>query len=656
MQLVSASWMVSSSPWGSWVRRCAVVAAIGASALSTSALAQLTVTAIDPPITSSNRAPNTSIVVDFDRALDPTTTGNFGVYGNFTGPLTGVLALENGNTRLRFTPTRSLFAGETVMIGMSHDLRAADGSFLRAAGYVSTFRVQSLPAPMTFTSLGSFYTEPGTFTRIYGGQTCDLDGDDYVDLAVVSEVTSDVRVFKNRADASGLFVTPNFSVTPVATEPSPNENADMNRDGKLDIVTCNGAADSVSVLIGNGDGSFQPAVNYTVGTTPHGLALLDCDGDGDMDVVTANTSSDNLCLRKNDGTGVLLAPTFFEGGGSGEYALTAADMDNDGITDLVVGLRFSQLVVVHKGNGNGTFTPQPAQNAGGGVWMIVCGDVNADGKMDVSSANSFSNSGSILLGNGNGTLQAAQVVAGLGHMPATDLGDLDGDGDLDWVLSSFGAQEWRMYRNDAGTFHYVTSFPSSANPACAAIFDFDNDRDLDLVLFTETSDEIVVQENGALDALTFCYGTLVSCPCGNSGVKGHGCESSAATGGALLNATGRASVASDSVSLVATGLPFTSPTVLFQGTTEINGGLGAVFGDGLRCAGGSTVRLVVRSAVNGYVSYGSGTVGDTPIHLAGAIPVAGATRAYQAWYRDSAAFCTAGTFNLSNGVRLVWTP
>ncbi len=625
-------------------------------AVVTGAFAQLSVVSIDPPITSSNRAPNTSIVVDFDRALDPTTLNRFGVYGSASGPLTGTLVLENGNARIRFTPTRSLYAGETISIGMGNQLKAQDGSFLRAAGYVSTFRVKAGTAPMTFNTTTSFFTDPGNFTRIYGGQICDLDGDDYIDMAVISEVTSDVRVFKNRADASGLFVTPNFSVTPVGTEPSPNENADFNGDGKTDIVTCNGAAGSISILLGNGDGSFQPAVDYAMGNGPHGLAVLDCDGDGDIDVVTSNVGSDDITLRRNLGNGTFGPVTSFEGGGSGEYALNAADMDNDGIMDLVAGMRFSQLVVVHKGNGNGTFTAQPAQNAGGSVWMLVCGDVDADGKMDVSTANSFSSSSSYLRGNGNGTLQAPVTYAASGHAVATDLGDLDGDGDLDWVVSSFGGQNWRVFRNDGTTFTLVTTFVSPANPACAALVDFDNDRDLDIVLFTETSDEIVLKENGALDALTYCYGTIVSCPCGNSGSKGHGCDNSALTGGALLNGSGLASVSSDAFALVVSGLPGTAPVLYFQGDAQAGGGSGTLFGDGLLCVGGSIIRLGVHFSVNGYDVFGATVSGDPSIAAQGLVPLGGAPRNYQGWYRDAATFCSASTFNLTNGVRTVWSP
>jgi hypothetical protein len=638
-------WSFARSLW------CAPVLAV---LLAPSAAAQLVVVSSDPAINASNVAPNKSIVVDFDRALDPSTIGNFRVYGNAGGTVPGAIVLENGNQRLRFSPARSYFAGELITVNMSHDLRAQDGTFLRQAGWVVSFRAKAEAAPMTFTTVMSFFTEPGQFTRIYGGQMCDLDGDDYLDMSIISEIADDVRVFKNKADATGMYIHPPFSVTGVDTQPSPNENADLDGDGNIDIVTCNAIGGSVSVLLGNGQGGFAPAVTYTMGLDPHGLALIDCDGDGDMDVVTANQGSDNLTLRRNNGDGTFGAVTSFEGGGTAEYSVQAADMNADGITDLVAGMRGSLRIVVHLGNGDGTFTPQANNNAGGAVWMLTCADIDADGKIDVSCANGGSANGSILYGNGDGTLQPAQTIGTGNHTNASDLADLDGDGDLDWVLSVFGGSQWRMYRNNAGTMSHVATFGSPANPACAALFDIDNDRDIDLVLLTETSDEIVVKENGALNASTLCFGTASACPCGNAGAKGHGCETSLQNGGSLLNASGAASVASDTLSLVASGLPPTAPTLFFQGTTQVAGGAGQAFGDGLRCAGGTVIRLGTRAAVNGFATYGGMNAGDVPISVQGAVPPGGATRIYQGWFRNAAPFCTSDTFNLTNGVLVLW--
>jgi hypothetical protein len=81
-----------------------------------------------------------------------------------------------------------------------------------------------------------------------------------------------------------------------------------------------------------------------------------------------------------------------------------------------------------------------------------------------------------------------------------------------------------------------------------------------------------------------------------------------------------------------------------------------VFGDGLRCASGSVVRLATRTNdATGSSGYG-GPLGDTPVSVRGQVPAGGATRDYQAWYRNAAPFCTPSTFNLTSGLEIVWGP
>ena len=101
-------------------------------------------------------------------------------------------------------------------------------------------------------------------------------------------------------------------------------------------------------------------------------------------------------------------------------------------------------------------------------------------------------------------------------------------------------------------------------------------------------------------------------------------------------------------------LPPTPTALFFQGTTRLALGTGVPFGDGLRCAGGSIVRLATKIASSGTSTFGHGVPGDPSVSQRGGIPPAGGTRHYQVWYRNAAAFCTVGTFNLSNGLRIEW--
>jgi hypothetical protein len=150
----------------------------------------------------------------------------------------------------------------------------------------------------------------------------------------------------------------------------------------------------------------------------------------------------------------------------------------------------------------------------------------------------------------------------------------------------------------------------------------------------------------------FCFGdgSGVACPCGNTGAIGHGCAHSINANGGLLGGSGNASIAADTFVLQGTNMPDSS-ALYFQGTTPIGAGTGAVFGDGLRCAGGSVVRLGTKTNSGGASQFPS--AGDPPISVQG-LNAPGNMRYYQVWFRNAAAFCTPSTFNLTNGVQVTW--
>ena len=143
------------------------------------------------------------------------------------------------------------------------------------------------------------------------------------------------------------------------------------------------------------------------------------------------------------------------------------------------------------------------------------------------------------------------------------------------------------------------------------------------------------------------------CPCANSSpaVERAGCRNSLGLA-ASLRANGVAEIAHDSLSLRAHNCPPTSTALFFQGTSRTASGAGAVFGDGLRCASGTVVRLGVKTNDASGSSMYPGA-GDASVSIRGMIPSA-VVRDYQLWYRNAAAFCTAATFNLSNGWEIAW--
>jgi hypothetical protein len=152
------------------------------------------------------------------------------------------------------------------------------------------------------------------------------------------------------------------------------------------------------------------------------------------------------------------------------------------------------------------------------------------------------------------------------------------------------------------------------------------------------------------DQQAYCFGT--SCPCGNVGASGHGCANSVNAAGAMLQGSGVASLSNDAVVLAGSGMPLTAPALFFQGNVQSGAGLGVPFGDGLKCASGSLVRLGIKTCAGGASSYPG--AGDTPISVRGSV-VSSGTRTYQVWYRDNATFCTTLRFNLTNGWQIYWS-
>jgi len=178
-------------------------------------------------------------------------------------------------------------------------------------------------------------------------------------------------------------------------------------------------------------------------------------------------------------------------------------------------------------------------------------------------------------------------------------------------------------------------------------------------LFSDLKGIAVVPSVPVIEPFCFGDGSAIACPCGNNGAPGRGCENSASTGGAVLDATGSTRVSTDTVVLTASGELASALTIFFSGTTAI---AHTNFGDGLRCTGGHLSRLYVKSAVLGVTTApGPGDPSITARMIGLGHPISGGeTRNYQVYYRDNVeSFCpdnVGNRFNVTSGIRVRWGP
>jgi uncharacterized protein (UPF0548 family) len=309
----------------------------------------------------------------------------------------------------------------------------------------------------------------------------------------------------------GTFQPPISSTVTSSYAPFSLTAGDFNGDGKPDLIVIvintgppwytNSA---ISVLLGNGDGTFKPAFNYASDLAPQSVAVGDFNGDGKPDLAVANYGSSgpaftngSVSLLMGNGDGTFQAAVNYAAG-LNPISVAVSDFNGDGKLDLVVANSGSTNTSVLLGNGDGTFRPAVSYGAETAPYSVASGDFNGDGKLDLVVAN-FGNpysltpiggSISILLGNGDGTFQAAvNYAAGLGPQFVV-VGDFNGDGKLDLAVANNGRHPSNdtkgsvsvLLGNGDGTFQSAVNYNAGWAPAFLAVADFNGDGKPDLTV------------------------------------------------------------------------------------------------------------------------------------------------------------------------------
>jgi hypothetical protein len=258
---------------------------------------------------------------------------------------------------------------------------------------------------------------------------------------------------------------------------------DFNGDGKADLAITEASGTMVNILLGNGDGTFQPAVPYGALGEAVAVAIADFNGDGKSDLAIGTVAGISVLL--GNGNGTFQAAVSYEAGG----AFTVADFNGDGIPDLAT------ASVVLLGNGDGTFQPRAFYNGGGTSTFVIAGDFNGDGVADIAA---LTNTGiSVTLGNGDGTFQSTVNAYNFSSGQSLDsiaIGDFNGDGKADLAVTGAGGGTHNgieiLLGNGDGSFNLSSNLTGLF--WSVATGDFDGDGKIDLFVADNTNPIVTV--------------------------------------------------------------------------------------------------------------------------------------------------------------------
>lgn len=282
--------------------------------------------------------------------------------------------------------------------------------------------------------------------------------------------------------------TPNNMIA-MGNQPVSVVVGDWNGDGFADVAAANQLDSTVSVSLGCGNGAFASRIDYATGKGPYALVTCDLNGDRLGDLVSANGDDKTLTQLLNRGDGTFVTRTSTQGlSGRGPQALACADLNRDGVADVVLLGQSEHTVGVLLGTGDGNLGPNVSYPTGRSPYALAIADLNLDGNADVVVGNGFSSSSvSVLLGTGDGTL--ASPLESLGPTDgaqAIGLADLNGDGLPDLGL---GDQEDRgprahfgfMPGKGDGSFGPLIEDARPASVSRVVVGDFNQDGRFDLL-------------------------------------------------------------------------------------------------------------------------------------------------------------------------------
>ncbi len=380
------------------------------------------------------------------------------------------------------------------------DIVAPDGVHLGTGD--GTFQAPSASAALVDPSLNEY---PSAIA------VGDFNGDGDLDAAVALSATDSISI--SMGNGNGMFQPATTIGLPAGSEPDAIVAGDFLGNGRIDLAVADAGTNEVTILLGNGDGTFQIVAPISVGQFPISIAEGDFEDDGRIDLAVADQLSGDITILSNQGGGNFQALPPIELPAGTTPSSVVAGAFSTGFLDLAVTDSYQSVVDILQGHGDGTFSLASSYTVGENPFSIVAGDFG-NGHLDLATANADTNDVSVLLGNGDGTFHAA--VGYDAGMTPIDLatGDFNGDGRLDLATGNAGSNDISVLLGKGdGTFEETVANVVGNATSAVATGDFTGNGNLGLAVVNKYSDSVsILPGNG--DG-TFQQPLTVSLPTGS---------------------------------------------------------------------------------------------------------------------------------------------
>ncbi len=438
--------------------------------------------------------------------------------GALGGLLPPLIAFGGGKTfYLSTLPSATVNYSQTYSLVKSAQrliLRAQDGkpaTFFLGTRYPITLASLSADLATNIANQASFPTT--NFITPAGPSgiiTPSLRSNGISDMVTANNGAGTISVFLGNGD--GTFAA--RTDIAVGNGPVALVSADFNGDGKPDLAVVNATDQTVSILLGNGDGTFTNGPVLTTGRGPVAILTADFNSDGHPDLAIVNATDNTVSIFLGDGAGNFNpAPTPAIITGENPQGITTADFNSDGHPDLAVTNQSGNTVSIFLGKGDGTFSTGTTFSTGNEPTGICTADFGSNAFPGLAVTNQTDNTVSILLGNGDGTFQA-QVTYPTGNQPvAIFTADFNGDGIPDLaVANKTDSTVSVLIGAGQGTFVNFAAISVGAGPVALSAADFNGNTLPDLAVADQTGNLVSVVINTATSLLAPSVPTQVPYP------------------------------------------------------------------------------------------------------------------------------------------------